>query len=167
MRHGLSDCNIKFRMDHSNFGLNKEGIQEVKDKKKIVNSLGITKVFSSPIPRARETAQILFPSLDIEIVEGITECTGPIWLDIANNQDTEIKQKYLNRVKESLQLIEQILLEKNGLIVAHGGNFWAVSQYFGFDFILLKTSEIVKIVEINGKWKVEGIPNVYNESKDT
>ena len=39
MRHGLSDCNIEFRLDHSTFGLNEDGRKEVELKKEKIRGL--------------------------------------------------------------------------------------------------------------------------------
>ena len=153
MRHGLSDCNIEFRLDHSTFGLNADGRKEVESKKEKIRGLNIQNVFSSPIPRAIETAEILFPDKNITIVDAISECTGEVWLDIENDRDTDNRKKYQEKVHSGLRKIEDKLTQ-GSLLIAHGGNFWAVSRYFGFDFKLLNTAQIVRVEKVKSSWMI-------------
>ena len=148
MRHGLSDCNIEFRLDHSSYGLNDKGRSEVRATKPYIDSLGIELVFSSPIPRALETANILFPKKEIKVIHEFSECTGQIWKDIEDGSLTEDYLRYKDQVLAGIEKIKEYFSTASCLIIAHGGNFKIFSEYFGFPFKLLNTSEVYRI-EVN------------------
>ena len=94
MRHGASNSNIIDRRNHAHVGLNRRGRREVKAQKEFVRSLEIERVFSSPILRAHQTAKLLFPESQIEIVTEFSECTGEIWNDLESARNTNKAYAY-------------------------------------------------------------------------
>ena len=157
MRHGWSHSKIEGRLDHSKLGFSPEGVSQVKEKREAVQKLGIQRVFSSPVARARETAEILFPHNTIEIVSEISECSFEVWEAISEKKATKEKEAYLEKFSSGFERIKKDLFSEKSLIVDHGGNFWAFSQILGLSFELLKPSEIVRFFKESESWKFDRV----------
>ncbi len=68
VRHGQTDWNIQGKnQGHTDIELNDTGIKESHQLKRVLESSQIDKVFSSPLLRARRTAEILTEGRKIEI----------------------------------------------------------------------------------------------------
>lgn len=68
MRHGEAEQNVKnivFGGPNDNFALTEEGEKQVRESADTLKGKGITKIFSSPLRRAKETAHIVADTLGI------------------------------------------------------------------------------------------------------
>lgn len=153
MRHGLSESKIKNRVDNSKVGLSEEGRLQVQKKKPLIDSLKIDMVFSSPVARTKETAEILFPKKEIQIIPEISECTEEIWEAIARNQSSREKESYLRRVEKGFEKISPSIPLKRVFLVGHGGNFWALSEILGISFKLPLTAEVIELKKTKNNWE--------------
>jgi len=145
MRHGESDCQKALVDDHLRYGLNETGRSQAANVAREIRDLGIERVFSSPVPRAFETANIIFPEKKIEVVESLKECSSDVWLHIHQNISSEEKEEFKREIFKGLECIEELLFQERSLVVAHGGVFWGLAQYFDFEFYLLDNVQIVKV----------------------
>lgn len=68
IRHGQTDWNLEGRMQgHTNIPLNATGIAQAQQACASLQTLGITRVISSPLSRALQTAEILAASLNLPV----------------------------------------------------------------------------------------------------
>ena len=76
VRHGQTDWNLEGRYQgRIDIKLNSKGIEQAKEIKEKLKEIKFDKVFSSPLKRALETAQIITDN-DIEIDERLIERIG-------------------------------------------------------------------------------------------
>lgn len=75
IRHGLTDANILGRYigSRTDLPLSPEGVDELRALRETVDYPNIEKLYSSPMLRARQTAGVLYPDIDINIVDALTE----------------------------------------------------------------------------------------------
>ncbi|MFA6226916.1 MAG: histidine phosphatase family protein [Candidatus Paceibacterota bacterium] len=151
VRHGETDSNKAHKLmgqlvDES---LNIEGVRQIQELIKNININDFDVIFTSPLKRARETAEIIAAKIKIPIIEKkeISErdfgsMSGKSWEEMdsaikevnVNFKMTDLEQKYNYRpyggesvedVKERvLRFIEELksqYSDKKVLIIAHGG----------------------------------------------
>ncbi len=83
VRHGKTDWNVENRIMGSNdIPLNETGIQEITKAAHFLKGKGIKKIFSSPVNRCVESAQIIANTLrcDIETDNGLRETEFGDWV---------------------------------------------------------------------------------------
>lgn len=87
IRHGQTEVNrAKALQGRSDRPLNETGIREAGEAAKALEGIAFSRVFSSPLLRARQTAEIVAPGTEIEIDERLIEMDyGPYeGLDLTN-----------------------------------------------------------------------------------
>ena len=175
-RHGLTAWNVENRIQgHEDVRLNADGIKQAEAVRDSLKGEEYDLMFSSPLLRARETADIINQVLNTTLIEdtrimergfglneGLTKAEirelaveHPEVIDVWNykrNVDyngIEPFQDFAKRVYEFLDEIIKKYYGKKLLIVSHGGVF--APMYFYFNKIPLET-----IVDI------KGIPKLKN-----
>jgi alpha-ribazole phosphatase len=74
IRHGFTQANLEGRyIGVTDLPLCKEGIEQLERMKTEFLYPAVELVFSSPMKRARQTAQILYPGMDVQIVPDLRE----------------------------------------------------------------------------------------------
>lgn len=74
IRHGATAFNLEHRyLGQTETELSKEGIQELRNKKEKYRHLAAASVFSGPMKRCRQTAELLFPEQGIRLIPEWTE----------------------------------------------------------------------------------------------
>ena len=135
MRHGESEANVKkvHAGQKDDTPLTEKGIEEAKQaaKKARDDNLHLDRILSSPLQRARLTAEIMAEEygLDVEIVAGLTEYDMGLASGLpiegtpndykVNNPEAEDVSEFQNRV---LNIVNELRKsDQNILIVTHGG----------------------------------------------
>ncbi len=149
IRHGQTDWNVEGRFQGSqDIPLNDEGIGQAHRAKTLLENLPITHIYSSPLIRARATADIANSVLNLDITEisGLQECgfgvlegtlRGPNntysedWRQGMTPDKAETYVDFTARVFAAFNSV----LENAGtpLIVAHGAVFWPVHSHMQLD----------------------------------
>lgn len=161
-RHGETDWNVKHRvMGKVDIELNDTGIKQARDAKKNIAQEKIDLIISSPLKRARQTAEILREGSDVEIVfddriserdfgefEGLHKGEFDFigyWSYIKNYnyENAENIRDFFNRVYEFLDEIIIKYNDKTILIVAHGGVSIPIYCYFNG---IPENDDLVKVV---------------------
>ena len=77
VRHGQTDWNITYQelCSQDDIPLNETGVLQATNVCKLLSSLGITKIYSSPLMRAKQTAEIINGHLDVPLEwhEGLSQ----------------------------------------------------------------------------------------------
>lgn len=155
-RHGQTLWNIEKRLQgRGNSPLTEEGIERAKELRDRIKNIHIDIIYSSPIERALNTANIIKGDKDIEVVtdDGLMEmCFGdyegritdeimkenPSWnIDLIMKGDTKLSApngENLAEVRDRVsKAMDRIIEENKGktiLIVAHGITLKALMYYF-------------------------------------
>ena len=146
-RHGKTDLNssglLQGRSDHP---LNEEGIRRSKQVAALLGHVAFDHVFSSPLLRARQTAEIIAPDKTIKIDERLIEMDyGPyegtdlrdpppeivrFFSDFIHNPAPEGMEQLDSVVKRSASFIEDIrYLQGNILVSAHAISMKGILEY--------------------------------------
>ena len=148
IRHGQTDWNIEHRTQgQTDIALNTNGIKQAEwITRKIVN-LKIDNIISSDLKRAYMTAQIINKNFNKNIktdkrlrefcfgtLDGITrdKITQEIWDDFNKNPkqfNAETKEEIFNRIKSFIDDIKSNNINKNTLVVTHGGPIRMIKYY--------------------------------------
>lgn len=154
IRHGQTNWNKKGKIQgKTDIELNEEGIEQAKEARKNLENCDIDLIISSPLKRARKTAEIINETRKAPIVfdkaleeRGFGEFEGKIRKEIHDEiLDSEILANYnLNKQYKGVEtihdlcdrvwnLIDELKEEyhdKNILLVTHGGVTRAINGYF-------------------------------------
>lgn len=139
VRHGQTDWNVMGRLQgRSDIPLNNTGRQQALLTRKVLMDETIDLIYCSPLQRAKETASIINDLWGLEIREDsrlMERCFG-VWEgnsmhDIDNSiwyyndhepfKGAESMLVFFARVFEFLDALQKEAIDKNILIVAHGG----------------------------------------------
>ena len=152
IRHGMTAGNQEQRyVGTTDEPLCEEGLQQILAKKQVKEQQNDVKtVYVSPMRRCLETAEILFPSANQEIIDGLKECSfgefeyrnyrelngNPdyqAWIDSGGTigfPGGETQDEFCSRVQNAFEqmVLEQMIPEalKNTAMVVHGGTIMAV-----------------------------------------
>ena len=148
IRHGQTDWNIEHRTQgQTDIALNKNGIEQAELITQKIANLKIDNIISSDLKRADMTAQIINKNFNKNIktdkrlrefcfgtLEGITrdKITQEIWDDFNKNPkqfNAETKEEIFNRIKSFIDDIKSNNINKNTLVVTHGGPIRMIKYY--------------------------------------
>lgn len=148
IRHGKTDWNLKNKMQgRADIPLNAYGIQEANMTRKLLRQVHFLKIISSPLIRARKTAEIISnKKIPIEIdsriierdfgeFEGLSKenFDGSSFWNYSLNchyNKAESVQQLLKRVYNFLDEYKEVYEKKNVLVVTHAGVIPAICCYF-------------------------------------
>ena len=148
IRHGQTDWNIEHRTQgHTDIALNKNGIEQAELISQKIANLKIDNIISSDLKRAYMTAQIINKKFNKTIetdkrlrefcfgtLEGITrdKITQETWNNFNENPkqfNAETKEEIFNRIKSFIDDIKSNNINKNILVVTHGGPIKMIKYY--------------------------------------
>lgn len=140
VRHGQTEWNVKKKMQgRADIPLNKKGIEQAYIIKKNLSEYNIDMIYSSPLIRAKQTAEIINETMNIDIIydnrlierdygefEGINKSSfnyNEFWAYHKNKHYTKAEniQNFFNRVYNILDELKEKYQDKNILIVTHAG----------------------------------------------
>lgn len=151
IRHGKTEGNLQKRyIGRTDEPLCREGILELEHKRKSCPEI----VFSSPLKRCLETAEILWPGIPVTVVEDFRECdfgefenknykelTGnpkyQAWIDSNGTMPFpggESPEEFKERVQRQFQkIIRQSMKEgyQRIALAVHGGTIMAIMERWG------------------------------------
>ena len=137
VRHGETVWNVDHRVQgQTDVPLTDNGREQAKELRELVSDLNIDVVISSPLIRARETAEIIVDkklpvNTDDRIIErdwGFNEGEVDCWDFYLNTKGLEHEkvQDLMKRVSEFLEDIKVRYPDKNVLVVAHSAILRAI-----------------------------------------
>lgn len=98
MRHGLDDEN--YIGGYSNIGLIEEGITQVEESIGYIKNLNINKIVCSDVLRAKQTAQIINKSLNLELIcdKDLRELDKGLLNGMDKTKATKLYPKYFDKL---------------------------------------------------------------------
>lgn len=181
-RHGETELNKQKRWQGSgmDYDLNENGVKQAQGLIEKLKDKGLEKIYSSPLKRAKHTAEVVAQVLNIpvEVRDDLRECfygvaEGKLIADlqkevpeIVNNWNNpqyfnikfeggESKKDALDRVLAELVKITSEDFNVAGVAI-HGGTMGAMLNYLHYDFDKLQNCAAFHLVYENGMWKTEG-----------
>ena len=158
LRHGQTDWNVRgIAQGSQDIPLNDHGRLQAREAAKSAVGLEITRIVSSPLSRALETAMIvgeaigLEPSVEPSLreagwgeMEGVAEREWlPDWQ--AGRITINGGETFDAFCKRAAHAVTDILDEHGpALIVAHGGTYWGVQRALGLDLYDIPNATIVE-----------------------
>lgn len=154
IRHGQTDWNIDGKIQgRTDVELNEEGIAQAEKLKNIVKDYNIDLIISSPLARARKTANIIRDEINCDIIFdealierdfGVFEGLTSVEIEEEESKYGKFNNYYLNverlgvepiktlcdRVWTFIEGVKRKYYDKNILIVTHGGVMRGVEGYF-------------------------------------
>lgn len=146
VRHGQTDWNIQKRIQgRKDIPLNKNGLEQAEMLKKSLNGIKFSKVITSPLKRAKQTANILYSGQIIEDermierdfgeFEGLTKedfDSDGFWSYRSNYtyKHAENIKDFFDRIYGFLEDLKSTSKDEDILIVTHTGNLLAINTYF-------------------------------------
>ncbi len=194
VRHGISEQNFKDLISggKSNPDLSKQGVINTEKIANYIDEDQIDLVYSSPLIRAKKTAQILthqnkeihederLIEMDFGSWEGVKvtplyqECPdafdfmgmiGENYIKYA--QDGESYDKLVDRSKEFINYLKKVAAGKTVLVVCHGFTVRGlVAAIFGLDPMEITAEKNVGFTEINFDEKQNFIPRLMSFNRD-
>lgn len=156
-RHGQTDWNVLEKLQgKTDIELNDRGRQQAKETSELIKNENIDVIITSPLKRAKETAEIINKNFQVTIIEdnrlmergfgkseGLTKDdriklkeiypeVNDVW-NYNKNIDfngIETMHNFCNRIYKFLDEIIEKYKEKNILIVTHGGVSVPIKCYF-------------------------------------
>ncbi len=142
LRHGQTDWNVDRRgQGQTDIPLNDTGVAQAHEAKDLLKGCGIKTIISSPLSRARKTAEIVNEhyNLPIQFIDELQEasfgvCEGVVagdWFpDWFEGMTPEGAEPYTEFLKRGLVGVNKALTFPGPiLIVAHGGIYWSIQKY--------------------------------------
>ncbi len=156
-RHGQTDWNALGKLQgQTDIELNNIGRQQAEETGKMIKNEKIDLIITSPLKRAKETAEIINKNFNVTIIEdarlmerkfgkceGLTKAEraklkedNPQIKDLWNyNQEIDLYNiekmpDFCNRIYEFLDSITKKYKDKNILLVSHGGASVPIKCYF-------------------------------------
>ncbi len=147
IRHGQTEYNVENRVcGVTDVPLNKQGIKQAYQTKEKLKNIDVDYIFSSPLTRAKTTANIINEAfnLEINIDKRIQEINFGEFEGVENNEKFKKYKKQnatrypggeslfqvVQRVYDFLTELENQYPDKTILIVCHGGIVRVIHSYF-------------------------------------
>lgn len=175
IRHGETDWNKDFICQgHNDIPLNSKGIEQARNRSQS-SFLQFTEIFSSPLKRARQTAEIFVeqnPHIQRIIeVPDLMECKSeesaryvmglkgltsfPSFEHVQGELETP--EEFFFRVEKGLRKVLTEAKDSSPLIVAHGGVCAAICKLFGINYFRTPNCCIVNFVKISNGYSAKVI----------
>ncbi len=171
VRHGETNWNLEGRFQGiEDIELNNTGRQQALNCTSYLKNFDCNVIVSSPLLRAKETAEIIARELGISNVEIMNElkekdfgsASGLLWKEIDKTfpngiPDAEPKEYTTTRSMEALKIIDEKYNNKNVIVVTHGG---IINTIFNFindckNTERLKNTSITIIKGSKYDWNIE------------
>lgn len=148
LRHGVTDHNLKrLVMGRLDIPLNDQGRRQAEQAASTLTGRGISRILTSPLARARETAEIVAHHIDValEVIDGLSErdwgaMTGRPHLDLlrghyATPPGGESAEDFRARILGSLSSMVRTDRPQTGttLLVAHSGACRVLRRHLHID----------------------------------
>lgn len=184
-RHGETELNRQKRWQGSgmDYDLNETGVVQAQSLVEKLKDKGLEVIFSSPLKRAYQTAEVIGQTLNIPVIvkPDLRECfygdaegqliadlqkqmpevvdnwSNPDYFDI-RFLNGESKKEALDRVLNELLKLTSEDFNVAGVAI-HGGTMGAMLNSLHYDFDKLANCAVFHLVYENGAWSVDG--NVF------
>jgi len=157
IRHGETDWNVERRLQGTtDIPLNARGIQQAEACSNYLASFSYNVLISSPLKRAKETAEIINQQLHLPLqlmddfqeryfgdAEGMSYEARRTAYPAKNYPNQEKKEDFHERIMKGLQKVNQLYPDKQVLLVAHGAVIKAILTTFSGNEHILENNMLM------------------------
>lgn len=170
IRHGQTDWNASLKMQgSSDIPLNETGRQQARDAVAVLADAGWEVIVSSPLSRARETAQIIADGLDIELGHSYDLLIERAYGEGEGLTLAEIDARWPDRQYPGLEPLDSVVTRgttalhqiadeyqgKNVVIVCHGTLIrYTLASLAGQPFDHILNGSVSTLDVVDGEWAV-------------
>ncbi len=184
IRHGFTDANLKGQYigNRTDLPLSPEAVTELRELKETVDYPDIEAVYTSPMLRCKQTAAIIYPDNNANVIEELTEYDfgdfeGKTANDLDGNPDYmawasgreaappggEANNDFVKRIALGFNFVVRDMMEKgitNSAVIMHGG---AIMMLLAATAVPRK--QAVEWTSENGRgYSVMVTPSLYHSS---
>ena len=173
IRHGQTDWNAEGRLQgSSDIPLNEVGRQQARDAVAVLGAGSWDAIVSSPLSRARETAEIIASGLGIELGRSYDELIERDYGQAEGMQDGEWEKLWPNKVGGGIENLDSVVArglaaieliaadfpEKNVAVVCHGTIIrYTLSALAGVKFDSILNGSVSLTDNVDGLWRVRSV----------
>lgn len=173
IRHGQTNWNAEGRLQgSSDIPLNEVGRQQARDAVAVLGAGSWDAIVSSPLSRARETAEIIASGLGIELGRSYDELIERDYGQAEGMQDGEWEKHWPNKVGGGIENVESVVArglaaieliaadfpEKNVAVVCHGTIIrCTLSALAGNQFDSILNGSVSLTDNVDGLWMVRSV----------
>lgn len=173
IRHGQTDWNAQdFLQGSSDIPLNDVGRRQAREAVGILGTDSWDVIVSSPLSRARETAQIIATDLGIELGPRYDELIERDYGQAEGMTPEETEKHWPNRVGGGIETLESVVARgrqaidliaadfhgKNVIVVCHGTIVrYTLSAFVGYKLDQPRNGSVALVDDADGKWKVRSL----------
>jgi uncharacterized phosphatase len=172
IRHGQTDWNRDERLQgSSDIPLNDHGREQARQAVDVLSATGTIwdAIVSSPLSRARETAEIIAAGLGIELGPTYDDLIERDYGDGEGATAKDIAAKWPDRDYPGLESLESVVAratralgaiadtygDKNVIIVCHGTLIrYTLSDFAGYKFDAIRNGSVATFERTDGGWRV-------------
>ena len=174
VRHGETDWNAQGKLQgKTDISLNQNGIVQANECKNTLSSNDWDLIITSPLKRAKETAEIINTEMKAPLIEmedfiersfgdaeGMTESERTTAFPDKNYSNQEDRISFSKRVIKGIEKINELYQGKKIILVAHGAVINAILTHFsngeiGSGKTRLLNACMSNIVFIEEQWKIQ------------
>lgn len=174
VRHGETDWNAQGKIQgRTDISLNQNGVLQANACGKALGRMDWDLIVTSPLKRARETAEIINMEMKVPLVEmenfieksfgdaeGLTEMERTTAFPDKNYPNQEDRESLTKRVIDGIIKIDELYKDKKIIVVAHGAVIGAILSHLsngevGSGKTRLSNACISNIVFIEEQWKIQ------------
>jgi len=136
LRHGETDHNVhKIYDDFTEIHLNENGKKQALQVQRILRSISLATVCSSPLLRVQQTKNIVLENRPVYnvVLDEFRECPSSLWRLFLASETRELTieewsliNEFTHRIKNGLE--KALQYNEPILLVAHGGTYWALAH---------------------------------------
>ena len=173
IRHGQTDWNAQdFLQGSTDIPLNDVGRRQALDAVTVLGRGGWDVIVSSPLSRARETAQIMAADLGIELGRSYDELIERDYGQAEGMTLEESEKHWPNRTGGGIEPLESVVARgrkaidliaaefpgKNVAIVCHGTIIrYTLSSFAGYKLDQIRNGSVALMDDSDGSWKVRSV----------
>lgn len=184
LRHGETDWNALGKLQgKTDIPLNQNGVKQAEESRAYLKDFEWDLIITSPLKRAKSTAEIINQDLDLQLVEmedfiersfgeaeGLTKEERNTQFPKGNYPNMETREELQKRIQIGIDKIRVNYSDKKVLLVAHGAVINAILTLFsdgqiGSDKTLLLNACISNIEYVEEKWQVHDYNQVSHLSQ--
>lgn len=176
IRHGQTDWNVHDRLQgSSDIPLNDFGRQQAREAVEVLAGGGWDAIVSSPLQRARETAQIIAQGLDLELDRSYQELVERDYGQAEGMEAKEWEKLWPHKIGGRIEPLDSVVVRgrqaiehiaadfpgKNVVVVCHGTIIrYTLSDLAGYEQDAVPNGSVALVDNTEGIWKVRSVNGI-------
>ena len=177
VRHGETEWNAKnLFQGHQDIPLNEKGQQQARDCIETIKTIENSIFFSSPLTRAKTTAEIATGNKVITLIDDLKECNSPQGAKFILERkgitkmpnfefldpQGESSNEFIERVQRGITQVFEQAGNKTPVVFAHGGTCAALCEIFNIQHFTTPNCEVFEFIKMANGYSVQSYKEKVN-----